>query len=141
MNSLDELVAFVEVVLGPGFDLEAAATRLGAIDYWVGALAHLKSAEPALTRVVLETDEGVLHGVQADLVKVLEVPWSDLERSLGPRVEAARVVDAWSGPVPYRFVREDSAPPGVIFLDVTDRGVTAAIERLVVRRGAPSGSS
>jgi hypothetical protein len=138
MKTLADLLTFIDATfdatLAPEFDLAAAVRRLGAINCWVGELACLESAVPAIRSVVVETARGREMGVQADLVKPLDVTWEELERVLGPRRESPRPVDAWTGPQPYEFERKVERAEGMIFLDITDQGETARIERFVARR-------
>src|SRR5262245_38253375 len=103
MKTLDDLTAFINLVLAPEFDIVAAQQRLGAIDHWMGGRARVECADPALKQAVIETSEGAVCGIQTILTSPLEVSWSDLTRALGEPEREALTVDDWGGPIPYQF--------------------------------------
>jgi hypothetical protein len=135
MKTLADLETFVDLVLSPGFDLDAAQRRVGPITRWFGGRALCKSADPALQRVVLETLDGALMGVQAGLTTSVDVSWTDLRAKLGEGQERGMASDHWGGPIPYEFSRKAPHPPGTLLLDVAaGGGPTARIQAMIVRR-------
>ncbi len=137
MKTLDDLVEFLETVLGPDFDQDAAVARLGPIRRWVGARARIESTDSGLEDSVIDTLDGELFGVRTRPVVPLEVPWSDLESSLGPSVRDEPKLDEWGGPVPYRFEQGPTGTQGTVWLYLEDLGEAARIRALTVRRTMP----
>ena len=134
MKTLSDLVAFIDLVLAPGFDVAAAERRLGPIDRWLGETAYVNDADPALRESAIETLHKKFSGIQTNLKHPLEVPWKDLTRALGNGEERMNEVDNFSGRVSYRFVRQlPNNRRGSVFLYAKRNQDPARIEMVVVR--------
>jgi hypothetical protein len=142
VKTLNDLLAFIDLVLTTGFDVAAAQERLGTIERWTGELGRVESADPALRDSVIETLGGALCGVQTYLVSPLEIPWEELKKALGEPEEHVFMVDNFSGQVTYRFQREVKGSRGVVYLYAVSGQDPARIELVVVRpekSSAPAG--
>lgn len=133
MKTLPDLLAFVDLVLAPGFDIAGAQKRLGTIKRWIGQLAYVDDVDPALRESAIETLDGKLCGVQVNLRTPLEISWSDLRSTLGESEERVQEVDNFGGRVTYRFKREVAGAGGVIYIYAVRGQDPARIEIVVVR--------
>jgi hypothetical protein len=133
MKTLADLVAFIDLVLTPGFDVAAAEARLGPIERWIGGVAYVKDTDPALYESAIETFDGKFSGVQTNLRNPIEIPWSDLERTLGEPEENIYEVDNFTGRVTYTFERQVAGARGDIYLYALRGQEPARIEVVIVR--------
>jgi hypothetical protein len=134
VNTLADLVAFVDGVLTPGFDVAAAQNLLGTIDRWIGEMAFVTDSNPRLAESAIETVNGAFCGVQSAVRPPLEIPWSDLEAALGKAGEPAQHADDFSGQASFRFVRRSpSGVRGVVSLYADAGKDPARIKFIIVR--------
>ncbi len=115
MKTLEEFVAFVDLVLAPDFDVAAAEHRLGPIMSWVGEMARVKDVDPALRDSVIETAGGVFAGIQTNLRTPLMVPWQEVEAILG-KAERLQTITGFGAPPTYLFRREAASGCGDVYV-------------------------
>jgi hypothetical protein len=139
MKTLEDLVAFVDLVLSPGFDVAAAQRRLGTIDRWQGTVALVADSDPTLFESAIETSDGVLTGVVTHPRPRLAVPWSELRRALGDPIERAFEVDNFTGRRTYLFAHEaPGGQRGVVGLYAKRDEDPAQIDQVIVRPATPA---
>jgi hypothetical protein len=138
MNALADLVAYVDRVLSPGYDVSAAQKHIGKIKEWIGHNAYVEDADPDLVDSCIETVGGVFCGVQSYIEKPLVAAWSDLEGAFGKSEEVMAEVDNFSGRTTFRF--QHTSPtgiPGTIYLTAIRGEDPAHIDYAIVRPTPP----